>query len=297
MEESAGRTKVFNVLWEMKKDGYAESTIKSTGKKLRMMAREGVNLDDPDAVKECIAAKNGSNGYKEVLCDVYDRYVEYHGLVWRRPKYERDDQPPYVPTEEEVTLLVANSGRKYALALSILHDTGMRPIELHRSTLAWYDLTRGSVRIETAKHGAGRTLELKPRTLAMLKEYVGKHDVGLNERIFATVKTMRREFGNIKRRTAKKLQRPELLKVSLYSFRHFFGTMTYHRTKDILFTQRKMGHRSLKSTLVYTHLVNFKSDEFTVRVAETLDEACKLIEAGFEYVTDMDGSKIFRKRK
>jgi len=218
-------------------------------------------------------------------------------LTWSRPKYERDDQPPYVPTEEEVNLLIADSGRKYALALSILNDTGMRPIELERSIVSWYDLTRGLVHVETAKKGKGRNLELKPRTLAMLKEYVGKYNLGLNNRIFATVKTMRREFGNIKRRTAKKLQRPELLRISLYSFRHFFGTMTYHRTKDILYTQQKMGHKNLKSTLVYTHLVNFESDEFHVRVAENIQEACKLIEAGFEYVTEMDGNKIFRKRK
>lgn len=28
-----------------------------------------------------------------------------------------------------------------------------------------------------------------------------------------------------------------------------------------------------------------------------LDEACKLLEVGFEYVTDMQGKKLFRKRK
>jgi len=102
---------------------------------------------------------------------------------------------------------------------------------------------------------------------------------------------------NIKQRTADKLQRPNLLRISLYSLRHYFGTMTYHRTKDILYTQRKMGHRNLKNTLIYTHLVNFRSDEYTVRVGETIHEACKLLEAGFEYVCDMDDIKIFRKRK
>ena len=46
-----------------------------------------------------------------------------------------------------------------------------------------------------------------------------------------------------------------------------------------------------------------ESDEFTVRVAEDLDEAIRLMEAGFEYVTDMTNGagssivKIFRKRK
>jgi len=39
--------------------------------------------------------------------------------------------------------------------------------------------------------------------------------------------------------------------------------------------------------------------EFTVRVANNVEEACRLIETGFEYVTGeyADGGKIFRKRK
>jgi len=49
--------------------------------------------------------------------------------------------------------------------------------------------------------------------------------------------------------------------------------------------------------LKYIDLVNFKEDEWISRVARTLNEACQLIEAGFEYVTEMDGVKIFRKRK
>jgi hypothetical protein len=36
---------------------------------------------------------------------------------------------------------------------------------------------------------------------------------------------------------------------------------------------------------------------FHVKVAQSLDEACKLLEVGFEYVTDMNGTKLFRKRK
>jgi hypothetical protein len=37
--------------------------------------------------------------------------------------------------------------------------------------------------------------------------------------------------------------------------------------------------------------------EYHVKVAETLQEACKLLEVGFEYVTDLSGAKLFRKRK
>ena len=288
--------KIFNMLWEMKKDGYAESTIKVTGKRLRMVAKT-VDLDNPDDVKGYIANKNSSNGYKEALCDIYDRYAKYNGLSWARPRYQRDDQPPYVPTEEELNILITNSGPKYAMLLSLLKDTGMRPIEAERSRVRWFDFERGVIHVQTAKKGKGRTLELKPQTLAMLKRHIAVYKLGLNDRVFAKVKTMRRELSRVKNKTIEKLQRPSLHKVSLYSFRHFFGTMTYHKTKDILYTKEKMGHRRLENTLVYTHLVNFRSDEYTVRVAETIEEACKLVEAGFEYVTEIDNAKIFRKRK
>ena len=39
------------------------------------------------------------------------------------------------------------------------------------------------------------------------------------------------------------------------------------------------------------------TDDFHVKVAETVDEACNLIESGFEFVTDMESKKLFRKRK
>jgi hypothetical protein len=38
-------------------------------------------------------------------------------------------------------------------------------------------------------------------------------------------------------------------------------------------------------------------DKFHVKIADTLDEATKLLEVGYEFVTDMEGKKLFRKRK
>lgn len=73
--------------------------------------------------------------------------------------------------------------------------------------------------------------------------------------------------------------------------------MEYHRTKDIIHVKERLGHRSITSTMVYTHLISFESDEFTVRVSKNLKEDGELIEAGFEYVTERDGIKIYRKRK
>ena len=58
-----------------------------------------------------------------------------------------------------------------------------------------------------------------------------------------------------------------------------------------------LGHKSLLSTDYYVQLVNFECDDFTSATAKTIEEAQKLVEAGFEYVCDFDDAKLFRKRK
>ena len=66
----------------------------------------------------------------------------------------------------------------------------------------------------------------------------------------------------------------------------------------MLYVQRLLGHRSLKTTLRYTQLIALpQSQEYICKAAKTTEEAKQLIEAGFEYVTDMNGVKLFRKLK
>ena len=72
----------------------------------------------------------------------------------------------------------------------------------------------------------------------------------------------------------------------------------YHKTKDILHVKHVLGHKSLQSTLVYTHLIDLKDDEYVSKIAKSADEACHLVEAGFEYVCTASGNLlVFRKRK
>ena len=96
---------------------------------------------------------------------------------------------------------------------------------------------------------------------------------------------------------ARKLGEPQLLQIRLYDLRHFAGSMTYYKTKDIIYTMRFLGHKNLKNTLRYVHLIDFNKDDYHVSAVKTVDDACKLIEQGFEYVCQMEDVKIFKKRK
>lgn len=101
----------------------------------------------------------------------------------------------------------------------------------------------------------------------------------------------------LRKRVGAKLQNPRINYIHLHTFRHWKATMEYHKTKDILHVKQMLGHRNIQSTLLYTQLVTFESDDFHVRVAKNLEEDKELVEAGFEYVTEREGAKIYRKRK
>ncbi len=66
---------------------------------------------------------------------------------------------------------------------------------------------------------------------------------------------------------------------------------------NVLTVKRLLGHKRIQNTMKYIHMIHFKDDEFEVATASTIEEAKKIITAGFEYVTEMRGIKLFRKPK
>jgi hypothetical protein len=74
--------------------------------------------------------------------------------------------------------------------------------------------------------------------------------------------------------------------------------MEYHRTKDILPVIRLVGHKSIANTLIYTRLAEFEDDDkYCTATADNVEEARKLLEAGFEFVCGHSGITIVRKKK
>jgi integrase len=65
---------------------------------------------------------------------------------------------------------------------------------------------------------------------------------------------LRRAFLLKKKAAARRLSNPRLKEVTFITFRHWFGTMEYHRTKDILHMQRLLGQKSIQNTLIYIDL-------------------------------------------
>jgi hypothetical protein len=61
---------------------------------------------------------------------------------------------------------------------------------------------------------------------------------------------------------------------------------------------RTARYKSQNDPNVYTQLLQFdRDDNYTCKVAQNIQQATELTENGFEYVTRIDGLKLFKKRK
>ena len=303
LDEATVKGKLVEFAWFMQKEGYKPSTIKAKLGCLKNLINRGGGPDllKPEAIKSLIAKQPESRwgeGYKANVVDTYTTFLTMHDMTWSPPRYSRPSKLPWIPLESELDQLIMSTGKRMSVFLHALKETGADPGELN--AIEWTDISP-KARTVTINHPVKGH---KPRVIDVSRELIERLNMlpKASERVFqGNTHTFQRNFYNQRKVAARKFNNPRLLKIVFTTFRHWKATMEYHKTKDILWVMKLLGHNSLRTTLIYIDLEKaiFKetNDEFHVRVAENLDEACKLLEVGFEYVTDMDGKKIFRKRK
>jgi len=291
--------KIVEYVWYMKKQAYAKTTILGRTQLLKTMIKRGARLQDPEAVKEFIAKQETwGDGRKANAVDAYSTFLAMEGLTWTPPRYKRPEGLPFIPLESEIDQFIAASGKVVGTFLQGLKETAADPGELW--AIRWTDINP-KARTVTINHPVKGH---NPRILTISPELIARLNMlpKTSERVFpCLMKNMYRNFWLQRARIAKELSNPRLMEIVFTTLRHWKATMLYHQMKDILYVMKFLGHKTLKSTLIYIDLeralYGSGDDEFTVKVAESLDEACKLLEVGFDYVTDMEGRKIFRKRK
>lgn len=290
------KSQIFNVLWNLKKKGYSEDTIRNSHKALKYLSKH-CNLEDSESVKGFVANLEHSNGWKKTLCRIYGYYAEHYNIQFDKPKYTVVHKLPKIPLKESINYIILNASRKYASGFSIIRDTGIRPIECARILVKDIDFVNKTITIRSAKHGLGRIVQIKDNTIAKLKEYIGMKHLSQNNKLYPSAEMLAKMWRLARKRAVRKTKKVELVSIRLYDLRHYYATMLYHKTKDILHVKQQLGHRSIESTLLYTQLIHFRDDEYHVKTATNIEQATKLIECGFEYITEIDNTKLFRKRK
>jgi integrase len=254
---------------------------------------------DTETIKRSLALQTTwSDGTKANAVDACSCFLESQGKTWNPPRYQQQSKIPFIPSEAELDQLIGSCGKVLGAFLQGLKETGTDPGKL--AAIASKDINKEARTItinSPVKNHRPRILTVSVELIRRLENVTNGSGKLFNDSI------LRRSFYYKRRTTAHKLANPRLLDITFITFRHWFGTMEYYRTRDILHMQCLLGHKNIQNTLTYidleTKLFDSSSEGFTSRVAHNVGEACQLVEAGFEYVTGDydDGGKIFRRRQ
>jgi len=300
-KQAAGATKptksrMVAFIWELKKQGFKDTTIRTYHRYLKTLSGRGANLLDPESVKGVIAnQKKWSENTRALAINAYSKFLEINGGTWKPPKHRKVRTLPFIPLESELDQLISGANRKMATFLQLLKETAMRSGEAWR--LKWTDINLKNKTItlnQPEKYGKPRMFKVSLTLLAMLQALPKNSDF-----IFeGSLPVFRATFRKYRTRMTAKLKNPRFKKITFHTFRHWKASTEYHKTKDILHIMEMLGHRDIKTTLIYTQLVTFESDEYNSSTAKTTKEAKELVEAGFEYIcTTPQDVMLFRKRK
>jgi len=280
--------------YHLEKEGYYENSAYLS--LIRLLAKRGADLLDPEHVKTVIAKQNWKKSTKALAVCAYDVFTKTQKLIWCPPKYTPEETLPFIPEESELDQLIAACrSRRMAAYLQTLKETFADPGEALK--LRWIDVDYKNNVITINRPVKGhkpRQINVSNKLLAMLAALPKT-----SQQIFPTsYSNISLLYRRMRQRAAKTLQNPRLLNIAFKTFRHWGGTMVAHYTHgNVLMVQKLLGHKNIQNTMKYIQMVHFKDDEFDVEAATSVEEAKTLLKAGFNYVVEKNGFMLFRRPK
>ena len=293
---------LFQYIWYLKKRGNADQTIKSREGLLRILINRGADIFDPESVKKTISIQKWVNKRKCNAVDAYTQFLRMLERTWEAPRYQVIRELPFIPKEAELDALIAGSSPVMATFLQILKETAVRRGEAHNLLWSDIDFETNTIRITPEKGSNPRIIKVSKNLIAMLQNLKVKSRVTDPNRVFQKkIRNTMESFRKYRRKIAWKTGNPRILQIHFHTFRHWKATMLYHQTKDPLRVQQFLGHTTFQHTQLYIQLESAlfqdTEDDYLCKTAITADEAKLLIEVGFEYVNEIQGIHLYKKRK
>ncbi|HEC89741.1 MAG TPA: integrase [Thermoplasmatales archaeon] len=181
--------------------------------------------------------------YNNVLKERFDEDI---------PLAEKKTRLPVVLSKGEITRMIdVTENLKHKLVLMFLYYAGLRLDEL--VNLRWQDVDfdREIIHMKTSKGDKERVIFLHPKLKDMLKVY-GIKKQGLLFKSQRDKKYSPRSIQQIVKKSARKANINK--KVTPHTLRHSFATHLLEAGVDIRYIQELLGHKSLRTTQIYTHV-------------------------------------------
>lgn len=187
----------------------------------------------------------------------------YYEQVLGRPKsyydLERPKKPHQLPDvlsqEEVVRIFQVTENLKHRCILMLIYSAGLRLGELVKLRVADLHPDRGQVFVKAGKGKKDRYTILSPKIWALLGQYKAEYKPrywlfeGQDGGAYSP-----RSVQQIFRRAVEKAKADPF--ATVHTLWHSFATHLLERGTDIRYIQELLGHASIKTTEIYTHITN-----------------------------------------
>ena len=190
---------------------------------------------------------------------VYDR--RFDDGILPRPKRSHY-LPKILPKAYIQRMMDVCRNEKHKIILLMLYGFGLRIGELINMKVSDFDFDRRQLVIIKAKGRKDRVLPIPDVLIPMIRKYIksylpGEYFItGQNGTKYSAL-SIRNVLKNLALRAGIKIR------VTPHMLRHCYGTHMLERGTDLRYIQKLMGHKSSKTTEIYTHVSMYKLNELT----------------------------------
>lgn len=191
------------------------------------------------------------------------KYLKKEGYVISNPADNIDSPkipktlPSTISVEEVSQLLSAPKDLRDKVILLLLYGTGLRVSELSNLNSEHVDLENRILHIVGGKGNKDRFVPLPDLIVPVLEQYISSRNKDTNDAALILNRSGHRLTPRSIQRILKKCKEDAGLhdkKVTPHTLRHAFATHLLSNAVDIRVIQELLGHASLSTTQLYTHV-------------------------------------------
>ncbi len=171
------------------------------------------------------------------------------------PKRRQHRLPKYLSQQEVRRMIEAADNIKHRCILKLLYGAGLRVSEVLALTLADIDSANMLIHIRDAKGRKDRTVMLSRSLLADLRDYYLQYRP--HRFLFEGRTGEAYSARSVQAVVRQIVEKAKITKtVTPHILRHSFATHLVESGTDIRYVQELLGHRSIKTTEIYTHITD-----------------------------------------
>lgn len=210
-------------------------------------------------MQEIIRDRQSSESYQNLLINAikfwYEQVEKQPRIVYELPRPRKAEPLPNVLSLKEVTLLLKSTENlKHRSILMLAYGAGLRLAEILGLKLTDINSQRMIIRVNRGKGKKDRELPLPEKLLKLLRDYVALYkpvELLFEGQVLGNPYTSRSTQQVIKQAAMRAgIKRP----VTMHMLRHSYATHLLELGTDIRYIQEALGHESIRTTEVYTHI-------------------------------------------